>query len=133
MAVKHKIIRLYPSIFHLDVLLGGTQKELNAALLNLYGFENEEEFGRDWVHTIVSKKDSHFKSQIRIVLVLEKLDLVTVVHEVSHILWHTANVVKYEISYETREWQAVLTEYIFAEVVDKNGYTVIPNDISKKK
>lgn len=109
-------------MFYLDVILGGTRKELDSALDHLYGFENQEEFGMDWVHTIVSKKGSFFNGSIRVVLVLERLDLITIVHEVSHILWHSANLIGYQMSYETREWQAVLTEYLFSEIIDKNGY-----------
>ena len=57
-------------------------------------------------------------------------DKKVVVHELIHALWHIADYIGYKLTYETQEWQAILFEYLYSEVLDKNGYTEY--DMKKK-
>jgi len=125
MAIQHKVIRLVPANWHLDVFLGGTKDERNELMLSLFGIPDELPNADDYVHVMQSTKRAQYKGHKRIILVVEKLDAKVVVHEMMHVLWRANVLIGYEMNYESQEWQATFMEYLFVEIMDKKGYMKI--------
>lgn len=120
--MKIKEIRVYPSIWYLDVIVADNQKDLDYISKKRYGIKDDPILPNE-CSSIDSSKKSELKGERRVVISIKSLDDVeTIVHELIYAIWHLARYIGYEIDYDTQEWQAVLYEYLYKEALDKNGY-----------
>ena len=120
--MKLKVIRIYPSVWDLDVIVGGTQKELEEISKKRYGLTYNF-----LQHNECTSIDSAINSELKgrrgvVVTIKNTTDKLTIVHEIVHAIWHIADYIGYKITYDTQEWQAILFEYIFDEITKKEGY-----------
>ena len=125
--IKFKSIKLHPSDFKLDVWVGDTL-EVASYYLDYYGFSinrTEGNIGNNECALIYSSDKSKAGGEKRIAIKLVSLDDVgIVVHEMIHSLFEFSNVVNTELKYDTTEWNALMGEYIFNEIM-KNNYEEI--------
>jgi hypothetical protein len=124
---KFKQIKLLPSEFTLDVWIG-TYKEIWPIYKSYYEITDEDELGLkpNEVGTITPCLGNKKLKEIRIAIKLVSLDNKNIlVHEIIHILWHLANKVGYKMVYDSQEWQAVLAEWLYKEIL-KDNYGKLP-------
>ena len=120
--MKFKEIKIQPSLWTLDVIVGGSQKKVNKFCKKRYGINDYAE-AKNECSIVDTHKKSQLKGARRIVIIMESLkDKRCVVHELIHAMWMLAKGIGYEMNYNTQEWQAVLFEYLYAEILDKKGY-----------
>jgi len=119
--MKYKEIRIYPSVWTMDVIISNSEKDLKNISEKRYGiFDDPIMFNQ--CCSIHSEKKGELNCEKRVVLSLKSLkDKKTIVHELIHAIWHISEYVGYEMSYNTQEWQAVLFEYLYDEIL-KNNY-----------
>lgn len=121
--IKFKQIRLYPSDFSLDVWVGDTI-EIAPFYMKYYGFSinrTEGSIGNNECALIYSGENCEARGEKRIVIKLMSLDDVgIVVHEAIHALFEFSHVVNTELKYDTTEWNAIMGEYIFNEIMKDN-------------
>ncbi len=117
-----KQIKIHPSEWHLDIIVGKNKKEINEFCKKRYGLDDFYDMPNE-CSSIDSGKDSSLKGERRVVILLEKLsNKPVIVHELIHALWHLTKRIGYEMGYDSQEWQAILYEYLYTETVDKKGY-----------
>ena len=121
--MKFKEIKIQPSLWTLDVIVGGSQKKVNKLCKKRYGIGDYMDSEKDECSEVQTHKKSELKGERRIVIIIASLkDKRAVVHELIHAMWMFAKAIGYEMNYNTQEWQAVLYEYLFHEILDKKGY-----------
>lgn len=120
--MKIKTIRIYPSVWTLDVILSSKKKEYEIISQKRYGLVNDN-INFNECNSIDTGKDCELKGRRIIVVSFKNLkDKSTIVHELIHVLWHASQYIGYSMTYDSQEWQALLFEYLYKEVLDKNGY-----------
>lgn len=122
--MKFKEIKILPSLWTLDVLIVEDEKDAIKFQVERYGIRKrhvDTEKNINSVTTMVSSKKSILKGETRIILILENLQcLKTIVHELVHVLWHFGRETGSEITFHSQEWQAILMEYLFDQVLKEN-------------
>ena len=120
--MKTKTIRIYPSDWELDIIIGGTKKQLENYSEQRYGLKDDP-ITHNECNTIASSKESELKGKTQFCICLKSLqNKGIVVHEIVHVIWHIGESIGYKIVYDSQEWQAILFEYIFNEIVKADGY-----------
>lgn len=119
--MKLKTIRIYPSEWDLDVIVGGTKKDLENISKKRYGLTYDFPVHNECT-SIDSSKDSELKGRRGVVIILKSFNKAIIVHEIIHAIWHLSMYIGLEICYESNEWQALLAEYLFDEITNKEGY-----------
>lgn len=125
---KFKQIKLIPSEFILDVWIGRNYDVLNK-YNKFYNLTGEDMIGKteNWVDTIYFLPKNGKRNTTRICLKITSLQNKKVlVHEIIHILWHLSTVVGYKMVNDSQEWQAVLADWIYTEIL-KNNYGELPD------
>ena len=124
--MKYKEIKLQPSLWTLDVIVGGSQKKVNKFCKKRYGINDYVDSENDECSEVTTHKKSELKGKRRIVIIIKSLkDKRAVVHELIHAMWMFAKAIGYDMNYDTQEWQAVLFEYLYDEILNKEGYKTI--------
>lgn len=118
--LKLKTIRLHPTLFDLDVVVGGNQRQVDEVFLRRYGLK--EQTGKNECMTLYTGTDCELKCTKRIVVRLQSLSRKIIEHECIHVLWHLSQESNIEICYESQEWQACFIEYVIGEITNKNNY-----------
>lgn len=122
--MKTKTIRIYPSIWEMDIVIGGTKKQLETYSEQRYGLK-EDPITHNECITITSSKESELKGKTQFCICLKSLkDKGILVHEIVHLIWHIGESIGYKIVYDSQEWQAVLFEYIYNEILNHEGYEI---------
>ena len=126
--IKFKEIRLYPSLFYLDIFITKDLKALREIFNERYGLDEDGFYGTqiNEVGTIDSCKKSLMKGETRIYTIIEsikKSDII--VHESQHILDHLNRLTNIDLSESSTEWKSMFVEYLFTEITDKNNYKQI--------
>ena len=67
-------------------------------------------------------KGSDIGEEKRVVVTLASKDIVTLVHELVHVLWHASSQIGFEMEWESQEWQALLFENLFIEAKNFKSY-----------
>ena len=122
--LKLKTIRLYPTLFDLDVVVGGNQREVDEVFLTRYGLT--EKTSPNECMTLYTGTDCELKRTKRIVVRLQSLSRKIIEHECIHVLWHLSQESNIEICYESQEWQACFIEYVIGEIINPKGYEPYP-------
>lgn len=136
MSFKFKSIRLFPTLFYLDVILVEELIEENKLLLvdylhKRYGASKEyyledEESGKSLNYVcMITSTDKAEVEGTKVLLRLTELNPDIVVHEVIHILWKMNQLCDLEINESSEEWQAYTAEYLFSEILNNEGYETI--------
>lgn len=120
--ILFKEISIQPSKWHLDIIVCKDKKETEQFYKDRYGIPDPE-VGENECASIDSAKKGQLKGEHRIVIHLMSLSNKSIiVHELIHALWYTSKAIGYEMNYDSQEWQAVLFEYLFREVINRKDY-----------
>lgn len=118
--MKFKRIRLYPTLFNLEVWVG---KNDTAALFSKYYGASVEYYEREMTSSnyvvVINSKRTKYKT---IVMQLSSLNKSIIVHESYHVLKEVSNITGLEM--DNQEWCAYFLEYLFDEII-KNNYTEV--------
>lgn len=130
--IRVKEIKLEPSEWYLDYYIVDepyagnfcskeSRQKLSSFFEKRYGADREYYFEQfheiNTVLTISSTKESEMSGETRIVMIINP-DVKTLVHELVHVLHHFSNNSGIELSYDSQEWQAILTENLFTQCSD---------------
>jgi len=122
--MKTKTIRLQPSVWKLDVIVTKSEKKAIKHQVKKYGLKKpileEEKQHLNTVTTVYYKKKG--KPTARVLMILESLEPGLVVHELTHVLWQYSKRAGVEVNFESQEWQALMMESLFNQVIDEKGY-----------
>lgn len=121
-------IDLLPSLWKLDVWVGGTSKDLAVLFNKRYGASVEyynEEYHPDRCMTVSSTNDSELKGRTQIVVQLYSFDVGVVLHEINHAVWHFSKASGVEINHDSQEWQTLMLEYLFEKARHRKNYLKI--------
>ena len=126
----HKPIRLYPTLFYVDVWICDDKSYLAKVFNKYYGasveFYEEEEIFDNYVGSISSKDNSEFKGDTRFVLkIIDLNDIGILIHELNHVYYHLCNKLNIELSFKSQEWHSYMLEYLYEESKEINTYTKI--------
>lgn len=124
--IKLKEIRLFPSVWYLDVYVIENKDDapfLHEILSRRHG--NPPKFYKkhtdiDATHLLESTIESEL-AETRVVVIYDG-DIITLVHELLHVIWYFGNCTGAKITKETQEWQALLYEYLYSECTSKEGW-----------
>jgi hypothetical protein len=120
--INTKSIRIAPSVWYLDVLEGEYDNRMKY-LNDNYETEDFIPLDRegDFVTCLYSKNRDD--NQYRLILSIDSVeDHITVVHEIVHIIHTWAKETMTDLSYDSQEWQALLSEYLFEKITSKDDY-----------
>jgi hypothetical protein len=130
--IRFKEIRLFPTLFYLDVFIIEPYKEddeknnllrekLSKLMSDRYGAAKQYYYNElesiNWVNTIKTTDTSIVKSERRIVLVIEP-KIVNLIHENVHVLHHLSEMTGLETDHNSTEWNAYFLQYLFEEIND---------------
>lgn len=126
-------IRLAPTPLTLDVWVCSDTKALVPRFIQRYG-ELEEE-GKRWgdsegivpngVLRITTGTAGEIPCTYRMIMVLDRFDPQTIVHEITHVLLRLSERVGLQIA-GADEWCAYFHDYLFELLLDKNSYYMLP-------
>jgi len=121
--MKFKEIRLYPSLFYLDVFISKDLGLLQKIFKKRYGLKKCDFKGTqiNEVATIDSDKKSILKGETRIYTIIgsiKKHDII--VHEINHVLDHLNRLTNIDINESSTEWKSMFLEYLFTEIIKEN-------------
>lgn len=120
-----KTIRLYPTLFEVDIWLCNNLDNLSKAFNNRYGASIEyykEETYQNQCGTIDSKDNSELKGRKQIVINLDEFNITVLYHELIHVLYHLSKITHLETTYDAQEWIAYFNEYLGTEALKIKDY-----------
>lgn len=125
--IKFKKIKVHPSNWELDIIISKNHNQVCAFCQKKYGYDEDykKDFPPETCLTLTSSSESETKGRRITIIYLKAKKSSVVVHELVHAMWHITNNIGYEMNYDTNEWQAVLFEYLFEQVM-ANDYQQIP-------
>jgi hypothetical protein len=127
-SVKFKTVKLHPTEFSLDVWIGDSIEYFSELFNKRYGDSKEyykETLTLNQVMIIDPTDGSECAGERRIVLNLDDFDLVTMVHELFHVVMELSFCSGVEVTRESQEWGACMIDYLFREISDENKYTTV--------
>ena len=120
--IKFKEIRLYPSVFTLDVYITEDASCLTEMFEERYG--SDEDFILTLDTDICLSFETEFGSTLDgdrvFVIILKHLEPYIVAHELIHLLWQLNQTIGTNMNIESQEWQALFIEYITGEILKDN-------------
>jgi hypothetical protein len=121
--IKFKTIQLLPTHFECDVWVTDISPEIKNLFKKRYGLRKKDiiSTNENECSIVYSSNKSELKGEIRILLILNKLEPGLIVHESYHILKHLCKLTGVTTDYHSQEWSAYFLEYIFNEIA-KNNY-----------
>ena len=121
------------TLFKVDILIGGSRKEVTALNMQRYGFTNKEDaepISRNECNTINSGQNCPLKGEIRFYLAFERhprLIPSIFTHELWHLMWHIqAQISDFKLEYSTHSWAACMIEDISRQVLDAKYEKIYP-------
>jgi hypothetical protein len=129
--MRHKVIELLPSNWTMDIVECAEEdwERLDIWMHKRYGIPMHNLDGQNLnaCHSIESSVKSPLKGLKLILLTIKDInDDKVLVHELLHALWHHAQYVGYEMTFDTQEWQAIMLEYMFTKAKEKKGWKKVP-------
>ena len=119
--LKFKEIQLCPVDHKMDIIVSEDKNDIIKFTKKRYGWKpSKREQVNDLVYYIRTGKKCGLKQQTRIVLVLRKLDIGVIVHELIHVLWLLDEHFNIEMTTNSQEWQACMMEYLYKQVILDN-------------
>jgi len=127
--IKHKEIKLLPTLFSLDVYIVGEKykhnrisekdrKVIASIFVQKYGhgyeYWHEQTNSVNEVFQVTGATKSEHGNTKRIVMVINP-HIPTLVHEIIHVLWYLSKYSGLDMDFNSQEWQACMAEYIFTE------------------
>lgn len=125
MSILFKEIKIQPSVWHLDIIVCANPEKIGKFLNKRYGIPIHELYDKhilDCTTVIEGMKGSDIGEEKRVVVTLASKDIVTLVHELVHVLWHASSQIGFEMEWESQEWQALLFENLFIEAKNFKSY-----------
>ena len=126
-----KSIRLYPTLFHVDVWICSDLDLLANQFSRRYGASVEyykEDLELNSTQDIKPTANSELKGDYTIVVNMQKLDLPTLVHELNHVFYHLLKIIGVKISMDNSEWHSYMLEYLYEETKDIKTFKMINNE-----
>lgn len=118
-----KTIDLYPSDFKCDIIITENYKYLDKLGVERYGLaEDAEPIRPDSCTTFITGINSHLKGRTIFVICLGSFRERVIVHEILHLLYQCSKEIGWEMGTESQEWQCLMLDYIYNQIVDKKGY-----------
>jgi len=115
-----KTIRLEPTNWSLDVIVGTDADQIATFCAARYGYSkeyHEEDADGDWVSRFDSKEDSELKGERRIIMKLRDLkNKGIMIHELMHVLFYLEKATAIEINWSSQEWVAIFMERTWNEL-----------------
>jgi len=111
-------IRLYPTLFHVDVWICSDLDVIASHFNKRYGSSTEyykEDLRNNSTQDIKPTKDSELKGDYTIVVNIDKLDFGVLIHELNHAYYHLCEIIGAKTNKESSEWHSYMLEYLFNE------------------
>jgi hypothetical protein len=132
--IRFKRIQLAPSEFELDVWIVDEPRragnEITEIIKRSLSIKMSEEYGMphqyyydellpdcNYVTAHSGIRKGMSGGTTRILMVINP-DLQILVHELVHVLWYLSEHAKVKLTYESQEWQALMTDYLFNEIYE---------------
>jgi hypothetical protein len=120
-----KTIRLYPTLFCVDVWICNDLEQLSKCFHKRYGAKSKyykKILTPNQTCIIDSTDESELKGHRRIVVNMSEYDVLVLAHEIVHVLYKLNKCTDLELTKDSQEWQAYLTEYILEQSINKKSY-----------
>jgi hypothetical protein len=121
--MKFKEIRLYPSVFTLDVYVVDDASKLTDLFEERYGAD--EDFILTLHTNLCLSFDTDVNSELKgnrvFVIIFDEIRPNIVSHELIHLMWQLSEVIGIELNTHSQEWQALFMEYLTSEIL-KDDY-----------
>jgi hypothetical protein len=120
-----KTIRLYPTLFSVDVWICTDLEELSKCFNIRYGATSDYYLGQlspNQTMRIDSTDNSELNGLRTIVVNLQNYDNAVIIHEIIHVIWYLSKLTGIEINRKSQEWQAYFVEYLFTEITKSEDY-----------
>lgn len=123
-----KEIPLLPTNYWLDFWCFDSKEEAVEEFSKRYGASKK--YYKKWITPnqvciIRSKYDSELHGEERIIMNVSEMTDFVIIHEIVHVIFYLCKHSHVEMGFNSQEWIAYMSEYIFNEIkkekVDKNG------------
>lgn len=122
-----KTIPLYPTAFHVDIWVCSDLDNLCKYFNKRYGASIEyyqDEINENQTMTLVSTRKSELKGIRTIVVNVDSWNMSTIIHELSHVIFHLSKICGMETNYNSQEWFCYMLEYLYSNCQNDSTFKI---------